>query len=144
MSLSARFGDDRGSAPLEVLMWAPMILIFFAITIYYTGRVTSAVGNVDDAAQAAARAASLVRDPDDATAAARSAAIAALPVGDQRCREVNVAVDVSEWFDPGFVSVEVTCLVEASDFVLLGFGDGNVTSVWFEPVDHARTVAELP
>lgn len=143
MNLSARVGEDRGSAPLEVLMWAPMILIFFAITIY-TGRVTSSVGNVDDAAQAAARAASLVRDPGDATAAARSAAIAALPVGDQRCRNVDVAVDISEWFDPGFVRVEVTCLVEASDFVLLGFSDGNVTSVWFEPVDHARTVAETP
>lgn len=142
-SIRERLGDDRGAAPLEVLMWTPMILIFFAITVY-TGRATSAVGNVDDAAQAAARAASLVRDPADAAGAAQQAAVAALPVGDERCAAVGVVVDISEWFDPGIVQVEVTCQLIASDFALLGIGDGNVTSVWFEPVDHARRVAEIP
>lgn len=139
--LKQRLASDTGSAPMEVVLWAPMIMIFFAIMIY-TGRVTSAEANVEDAAQAAARAASLVRDPSDAQAAARQAAIRTLPVGDERCVDVSVVVNTAEWFDPGIVEVAVTCVVQASDFALLGIGDGSLSSVWFEPVDHARVVAE--
>jgi Flp pilus assembly protein TadG len=111
---SPRAGD-RGSASLELAIIAPVLLVLIAL-IVMGGRFAIASTAITGVAGAAAREASLARNPAAARAAAASSALATL--ADQRlhCQGApTVRVDTSGFAappgSPATVSVDLTCVV---------------------------------
>lgn len=138
-----RIREDRGETTLEFAILMPIVLIMI-VAVMYAGRLTGTESTVTDAAQAGARAASLARDPGEAAAAGQAAAQATLPLGGVQCVSSSVNVDTSEWFDPGFVTVTVTCNVETGDLALLDGGPvDSIERSWIESIDPARRSAEV-
>ena len=129
--------DDRGESVLELMMWGAALTLTMLLGVY-AFRLSGAQGEVRDAAQAGARAASLARSPGEALGAGRSAALATLPVGDEVCRTASVTVDTSRW-NTGWVVVTVDCAASMS-----GLAPGTapasraVIESWTEPVDQGR------
>lgn len=136
-----RLRGDRGAAGIEAVLILPVVLVLIGLAVY-AGRVSGAEGHVQDAAQAGARAASLARSPEGATANANSAALAALPTGSVRCVDAFVSVDTSQWFDPGYVTVAVSCGIRTEGLALSSFPTTSIEVSWTEPVDLARLAAE--
>lgn len=131
-------GDDDGDATVEFLILVvPMILLVMLTILVF--RLASAEGEVQDAAQAGARAASLARTPGEAAAAGQAAALDYLPNNSRRCRSPQVQVDTGAFFD-GLVTVTVTCTTENTDLRPLDrTGPTAVVMTWTEAVDLART-----
>ena len=122
---------------LELMVWGAALTLTMLLGVY-AFRLSGAQGEVRDAAQAGARAASLARSPDDATAAGRSAALATLPVGDEVCRTASVTVDTSRW-NTGWVAVTVNCAASMSGLApVTAPTSRRVTETWTEPVDQGR------
>ena len=63
--LGGRDRDDRGSMTLELVVWAPGLLLIISLLVV-AGRVSSAKGAVELAAVEAARTASIARSPSAA------------------------------------------------------------------------------
>lgn len=137
-----RLRDERGESVIPMLLWAPVVVLLLMLGLY-AGRVAGAEGEVQDAAQAGARAASIVREPGLAAAAAQQAIGAALPAGESVCESATVSINTGGWFgEPGFVEVTVTCTIRVSDLSGLPVGVQSVTKTWVEPVDLARVAVE--
>lgn len=119
-----------------------MLLPLLYAVVVAPGRQQGAAINVDGAAYAAARAASMVRAKHEAPDAAKKAAADALQVGTVTCRRLSVAVDTSDFRPSGSVTVTVTCAVDLSDLT-----DANlpsellVSSPFSAPIDEHRSVA---
>ena len=105
---------DAGSVTLEVAILAPAILVLLALVIV-AGRIEVAHQALDHAAQTAARAASLARDPASARIQAQTAATNELRTGDLHCIGTRVSVDTTGFATPvgrpAQVSVTVACTV---------------------------------
>lgn len=127
-------GSDRGSAALEVVVVAPAVILVIMFLVLAT-RQPAAQGEVNSAAKAAARAASLESVPSDAVAAG----IGAGDVG-AVCTTMNVNVDVSRW-DDGWVSAEVDCVINTSG-ISLGQNSLSVEAQWTEQVQQAGRTGE--
>ena len=128
--------DDRGESVLELMIWGAALTLTMLLGVY-AFRLSGAQGEVRDAAQAGARAASLSRSPSDAIGAGRSAALATLPVGDEVCRTASVTVDTSRW-NTGWVAVTVNCAASMNGLTPVTSGSRAVTETWTEPVDQGR------
>lgn len=115
---------DRGSASVELILIAP-VLIAALLLLVVAGRQVSAGLIVQEAAHSAARAASLQRGADTARTQARAAAERELRERGVVCSPVGVAVDASGFAPGGTVSVEVACTVTVAD---LG-GIGSVRTI---------------
>jgi TadE-like protein len=107
---SPRAGEG-GSASLELAILAPVLLVLIALVVM-GGRFAVASAAITGVAGAAARDASLARNP----AAATSTALATLADQNLHCRgRPSVRVDTSAFAaapgTPAFVSVDVTCVV---------------------------------
>lgn len=118
---------DRGAAAIELVLLAPVILLVMAVMVG-GARVWLARAAVADAAQSAARAASLEHSAGPAGAQGREIGLAALT--DVPCSRRAVIVDAAGFgIAPGMpatVSAQVTCVVELGD--LVGFGlPGDIT-----------------
>ncbi len=113
--------DERGSAALEITLIAPL-LVLMLLFVLGLGRVASARGEVDGAAQDAARAASIARSPGTAVADAHAAAAATLEGRSVTCHGLDVAVDTGDFRPGGTVTVTVGCSVPLSDLGPIGFG----------------------
>lgn len=135
--------DDSGTAVVELLIAiVPMIMMVLFVVLVW--RLAGSEGEVQDAAQAGARAASLARTPGEAVAAGQSAALEYLPANSSTCSNASVAVDAGGFFD-GTVTVTVTCNTDNSDLGLIGrAGSDAVTATWTEAVDLARTARGAP
>ncbi|WP_406637564.1 TadE/TadG family type IV pilus assembly protein [Amycolatopsis sp. WGS_07] len=133
---------DEGSVSIETA--ALMIaVIAVGLLIVVGARVSSAQQIVDDAATAAARAASLSRGTVAATRAGGDAARARLTQSGLVCNDVSVSVDASEIAlgRAGLVRARVTCRVRLSDLALPSpVGDRTITSTFTSPVDPYRGV----
>jgi len=135
-------GERGGSASVEasLLVVVLVVLLGFAIA---GGRLVAAEAGTDHAARAAARVASLHRDPTGAAAAARVAADDSLTAQDLRCAALDVALDTGAVGgvvgQPGSVTATVRCSVVWSD---LGLPSGSVgpvvEAVAVSPVDQWR------
>src|SRR5437764_2959654 len=102
-----RLRGDHGSIAVEIALAVPlMVLLLFLLTAaVHLGR---AAIDVNSAAAAAARAASLARTGPAATTAARNAATADLA---GQCASLSVSVDTSAFHRGGAVTVAVACTV---------------------------------
>jgi Flp pilus assembly protein TadG len=135
--------EDRGAASLEVVILVPALMIMLGLMIA-GGRLWFAKSTVADAAQAAARAASLARSAGEGQRAGRDAAAAALDTGGLACDGRRVSVDtaafaVSAGF-PATVHATITCTVSFTDVLLPGTpGSITVTRSGSSALDTYRT-----
>lgn len=129
---------EHGSVAVELVLLAPVLfaLIGFIVMVGRIGEVRQTVVN---AAQQAARAATLVGDPVEAQAAATRAAHANLSTQDATCSSVAVEVDLSRFARGGDVGVEVACVVDLSDVTFAGLpGSRTVSASAVEVIDVWR------
>lgn len=113
--------SERGSAALEITLLTPL-LVLVLLFVVGLGRVAASRGEVDGAAQDAARAASVARGPASAVTDARQAAAATLADRSITCSPLDVAVDTTDFRPGGTVAVTVGCTVQLSDVGPAGFG----------------------
>ena len=129
---------ERGSIAVEVAVIAPAF-IFLMLLVVFAGRVSEAEGNVERAASAAARAASLRQHPSDATTDAETAAEENLAQAGVPCTTLTTAVDTSDFRAGGTVTVTVTCEASMADVTLLGVPGTRVFSAQVvEVIDNYR------
>ena len=130
---------QRGSMATEVAVNVPLILVLL-VFIAVANRAVTARQDVDSVAQAAARAASLHRDPASAQQAAVEAAEANLGDGRVTCTPLVVNVDTSGFQPGGSVTVTISCTVDYTDLAA-GFpipGALTFTGAAASPVDVWR------
>lgn len=129
-------GVDRGGAGVEVALavTALMLVAFFVVGAL---RVTNAVGDVEAAARAGARAAATARLAASGDAAAKTVVESALAARGVACLggpAVVVARDAA-----GVATVTVTCLVALDDVTAAGFASTKtITASASERVDPLR------
>jgi len=111
--------DQRGATAVELVVMAP-VLVGFMVTVVGAGRFVDARGQVNDAAYAAARAASLAPNLETAREAGKAAATESLADRGKACTTLTVSLAGTDFRAAGHVTVEVTCQAEMSDVV--GFG----------------------
>jgi Flp pilus assembly protein TadG len=133
---------DRGSAALELVVLAPVLLALLGLVIA-AGRTSIAQGSVDAAARDAARQASIALTPAAAQAAGQASALAALRQDGLDCSPV-VRVDTSQFTippgQPATVKAFVTCTVPLSNLALPGLPGSATLTAWFaSPLDIYRS-----
>jgi hypothetical protein len=139
---SPRPRDDAGSAALELVVLAPVLLALLGLVIA-AGRTSIAQSSVDAAARDAARQASIALTPYAAQAAGQASARAALHRDGLDCDPV-VTIDVSGFaVQPGNpappVRATVRCTVPLSGLWLPGLPGSHTMSYTFaSPLDLYR------
>lgn len=127
-----------GSVTTEVVLLTPVLLVLLGFVVL-TGRIGEVDGAVANAAQQAARAASLVGTPTAAHAAAGATATANLDADGIACTRLSLAVDTGRLEPGGDVTVAVTCTVELGDIAFTGLpGSRTVRSRAVEVIDTYR------
>jgi len=115
--------DDRGSTTLELVVWAPGLLLTIGLLIV-AGRVNSANAAVELAAVDAARTASSARSAAGARHMAQASAEKTLAAQGLQCTTTTVVLDTSGFGTrPGqsaTVTATVTCPVRLSDLSVPG------------------------
>lgn len=136
--------DDRGNAPLELVLLAPIILMLIGLLIA-AGRTSIAQGAVDAAARAAARQASIAPTQGVAAQAAFSGALAALRADGLDCQPTVFLPGLGTAFGtaPGQsaqVRARVVCVVQLSDLVVPGVpGSIRLSATFTSPLDPYRS-----
>jgi Flp pilus assembly protein TadG len=133
---------DEGGASLEVVILTPVLVLLLGLLVL-AGRVALARTSVEQAADEAARSASIARTASGARRAAEDGATRALAEQSLRCSRVDVAVDVDGFAvpvgQPARVRATVTCVVALADLALPGFpGSRTVTASAVSPLDTYR------
>lgn len=129
-------GDERGSAAIEAVLVAPVILALVALLVG-GARMTSAQAAIASVAREAGRVAVTATTPEEAVAwgQLRARAVAAgYRLDPSRLR---VSVLPGAFARGGDVSVEVTYSVTLSDLPSLGLvpGSASLTATHVEPID---------
>jgi Flp pilus assembly protein TadG len=118
-----RVASQRGSAAVEITMLVPALLLTLGLLVV-GGRVWFARTTVNEAAHAAARAASLSRAASEAAVDGRSAGAHSLATGGLRCTSTTVEVNTAAFGvpvgSPATVTARVSCSVGFGDLVLPG------------------------
>jgi Flp pilus assembly protein TadG len=139
---SRRQRDERGSTALELAILAPGLLLFITIVVY-AGRVELAGQAVQQAADEAARSASIQRTQAGADEIAGEEARNTLNQQDLDCKSVVVKVDTQDFNtgpgQDGRIYTTVQCDVKVGDLILPGFpGTKTVTARGISPLDTYR------
>ncbi|KAA9159434.1 pilus assembly protein [Amycolatopsis acidicola] len=135
-----RCWGDAGSVSVEAAVLVPAA-IFVGLLIIAGARVSSAQQAVDNAATAAARAASIARTPAAAELAGTQVARERLGREGITCQESNISVDASQIAvgRAGLVRADVTCQVALSDLALpVPGGTRTITATFTSPADPYR------
>ena len=123
--------DDRGSTTLELVVWAPGLLLIIGL-LTVAGRVNSANAAVEQAAVDAARTASSARTAAGARDMARASAQTTLAAQGLQCTTTTVVLDTSGFGTrPGqsaTVTATVTCPVRLSDLSVPGLPGTRIVS----------------
>ena len=106
--------DERGSAGIELLITATASAALVLVVVA-AGRYNDGQAQANDAAYAAARAASLVANPAEAVTAGRNAAAHALADRGKSCQNLSVSFAGSNFNPGGQVIAEVRCTVSLTD-----------------------------
>lgn len=121
--VAARRSCDRGSAALELVVIAPALLLIVAVLVY-AGRVAIARQAVQQAADDAAREASIAVNAGTAQTDAHDTAVATLGQQGLSCSRTAVSVDTSAFNapagTPATVTATVTCVVALRDLAVPG------------------------
>ena len=146
LARARRPGGDAGSAALELVVLAPVLLVLLALVIA-AGRTSIAKSSIDAAARDAARQASLALSPAAAQQAGVASARQALADDGLDCLFEKVVVDTggpNAGFGlpagtPAHVSATVWCTVPLSDLFLPGLpGAHTMMSTFSSPLDVFR------
>ena len=133
---------DRGSAALELVLIAPM-LVLVLMFIVFLGRLTQSRAVIDDAAHQAARAASIALTPGAATTQARLAAATALAGRGLTCQAFTVQVSLNGFRPGGTVTATVTCTTSFTDLTLLRVpGAATMSASFTSVIDTYRPLAQ--
>jgi Flp pilus assembly protein TadG len=140
--LRARAGTmerDGGFSTLELVIITPFLLAFVLLVVGF-GRVTHGRQEVQQAAAAAARAASLANTPGQAQTAAQQEAAADLAQAGISCQSSPPpTVDTSQFYAGGQVRVTITCVTNLSDLTVVGFpGHKTLTASATAPLEQYR------
>ncbi|MFD9483609.1 TadE family protein [Streptomyces sp. NPDC059991] len=135
-------GGDEGSAAVEAAIILPVLIMFLCLAVA-GGRIVTSGAKIDEAAEDAAREASIHRTAAAALSAARSAAAESLQDQGIRCASTSVSIDTGGLTVPigqvGTVTVTVTCTVSLSDLILPGVpGAKTLTATATSVVDQYR------
>jgi Flp pilus assembly protein TadG len=114
-----RVRDERGSAGIELLIMAAAS-VGLVLVVVASGRYVDGQAQANDAAYAAARAASLVPNPSEAVTAGRKAAADALEERGKSCQDLSVTFAGSDFNPGGQVIAEVSCTVNLTDTGAIG------------------------
>ncbi|WP_326549957.1 TadE/TadG family type IV pilus assembly protein [Micromonospora sp. NBC_01813] len=131
-------GGDRGTSTTEAALVTPL-LVAVMLFVVLCGRLVSAQMDLDAAASAAARSASLARTDAAAHAAADHTARETLAARAVTCQQVSVTVATGGLQPGGAVTVTLACAVPLSDLALLSVpGTRTVTATATSPIDAWR------
>ena len=131
-------GADAGFASLELVILTPVVLLMLLLVVGF-GRLTHGKDLVQQAASAAARAATLDSNPTQAGADAKQAAHDVLDQAGVSCSTFTVTPDTSDFRPGGQVSVTVTCTTSLSDLGLVGFpGHKTLMASATSPLEQFR------
>ena len=111
--------DERGSVAVETLIMTTAA-IALVIVVVAAGRYVDGSAQVNDAAYAAARAASLQSSEGFAVTAGRQAAVDALSARGKACQHISVSFAGSDFTPGGQVVAQVECTVSLVDTGALG------------------------
>lgn len=115
------------------------VLVGFIITVVGAGRFVDGRSQVNDAAYAAARAASLAPTLDSARQAGQQAAQESLADRGKACTTLTVSFAGTDFTTGGYVTAEVTCHADLSDVVGFGLpGAKSFTATAVVPIEQAR------
>ncbi len=127
--MSPARSSQRGSAAVELTVIVPALVIMLGMMIA-GGRLWFARTTVTEAADSAARAASLSRDAGQAAISARSAGQQVMTTGGLECSNQAVSVDTAAFSvpvgTPATVRTTVSCTVHFTDILLPGM-PGSIT-----------------
>lgn len=140
--------DERGSTAIETLMMASAA-VAIVIVVVAAGRYVDGSGQANDAAYAAARAASLEPTQAGGIAAGRRAAQESLAERGKSCRNLSVSFAGSDFNPGGQVIAKVSCTVTLVDTGSLGRQLGlRPNKVFTEqavvPIETYRNEASAP
>ncbi|MFY1678258.1 MULTISPECIES: TadE/TadG family type IV pilus assembly protein [unclassified Streptomyces] len=129
--------DDRGLSTVEVVIIAP-VMILFVLVLVGLGQLVGGRGAVDGAARDAARAGSIQKDHATAMAEARKAAEANLV---DVCSGPVSVTQTSQGFEPDTLfTVEVSCRVRGLAVVGLDIPT-TLSAAFSSPLDPYRRTA---
>jgi Flp pilus assembly protein TadG len=133
-------GERGGSASVEAAIGAVTLiaLLTFGLAV---GRLAGAEAAVTEAAHAAARLGSAVRDPGIAHEQATTAATQVLGQQGIACVDLTVTVDVPEApiGEPSTATTQVHCAVRWADLALPGLpGHHDVSATFTSSIDRYR------
>jgi Flp pilus assembly protein TadG len=127
MIISARrntSGDQRGATAVELALLVPALVLVLGLLVA-GGRLWFARTTVNEAAQSAARAASLARTAADATTAGRDAGSRSLATAGLRCSSASVSISTAAFAapvgTPSTITSTILCIVDFSDVFLPGW-----------------------
>lgn len=128
--------SESGAISLETAFATPLLIAVLLMTVA-AGRVAMAHNTVDNAAWAAARAASLERTSGAASSAARATAAAHLDEKGLMCSSQNVQVNTAGFASPpgtpASVTVRVTCTIPLGDLSVPGLGGSRTITSQLAP-----------
>jgi Flp pilus assembly protein TadG len=134
-----RHDRDTGSATLELVLVAPVLLLVLAAVIA-AGRLQVAHQQVSAAAAQAARAAAVAGSAGQAITAAQQTAPAALSADGPSCQQSTITVDTARYHAAGSVTVRVRCLADLGGLVPGLSGHHWITGTASEVIDTYRQV----
>lgn len=132
---------DAGSSTTEAVLVTPL-LVTVLLLLVLCGRLVSAKLDLQAAASAAARSASIARTEPAARVDAARAARDTLAARDVTCQQVAVTVATGGLRPGGAVTVTISCTVPLADLALLKVpGSRTVQATATSPVDLWRGVS---
>ena len=134
--MTRRVALDRGSASVELVILAPALVILMLFVVF-VGRAGGAVEQTRHAADAGARAASLVARPF-MDSAARQAVAADLGANGSNCASSTVSVGLIDGQYVDSVTVTVSCTSNNDGLGLLAASARTVTASSTEVIDRYR------
>lgn len=130
--------DESGSATAELVIVMPLFLLLLAVVVF-VGRIESAHGDVEAAAQAGVSAAVVQPSAPAAQQAARQAVGASLAGRQLSCAYWNDTVELADFAVGGEVSVTVVCVANLSAVAAPGLpGHETLTASATSPVGELR------
>ena len=129
---------DRGSMTTEFVVLAP-IMIVVVLLVVGLGRYAHGKQLVEQAAAAAARAASLTSTAALAEARAGQAAAGSLTDAGMSCTGMTADVDTGNFRPGGVVTVTITCTADLSGLALSGLpGAATISATGRAPLEKLR------
>src|SRR5664279_248993 len=135
-----RAGDDRdrGSSTAELVIVTPIIIIMLLLVVAF-GRYAYGKQLIEQAASAAARAASLSTTATQADGRAHQAASASLSDAGVSCTSMTITVDDNNFRAGGTVGVTLNCTADLSGLALAGLpGSVTMTATGRAPLETYR------